>query len=286
MPGHYHMNKKAEQILLLIKEDRKLFLRISFGIFLFVLFFQPFPLDHFDFNNRLLIVAGLAGIVFLFMVLVRAAFIWIIPFNEEKPHEPIVLSYLGGFIILALSSLAFAFYLRYVGSVEITFYTMFKIVLICLFPPVSLALFDEIRELKQQNEFLKMEQEKINKEIQKYEHDYLNKSIVFNSENSTENLTLLISDVTLIKSADNYVEIEFVEDKLLKKKLIRNTLKNIEQQVKPYPNFIRCHRICIVNIHYIDKLNRKFNNYWLTMKGSDEEIPVSRQYLLKLKEVL
>lgn len=280
------MNKKAEQILLLIKEDRKLFLRISFGIFLFVLFFQPFPLDHFDFNNRLLIVAGLAGIVFLFMVLVRAAFIWIIPFNEEKPHEPIVLSYLGGFIILALSSLAFAFYLRYVGSVEITFYTMFKIVLICLFPPVSLALFDEIRELKQQNEFLKMEQEKINKEIQKYEHDYLNKSIVFNSENSTENLTLLISDVTLIKSADNYVEIEFVEDKLLKKKLIRNTLKNIEQQVKPYPNFIRCHRICIVNIHYIDKLNRKFNNYWLTMKGSDEEIPVSRQYLLKLKEVL
>lgn len=280
------MNKKAEQILFLIKEDRKLFLRISFGVFLFVLFFQPFPLDHFDFNNRLLVVAGLAGIVFLFMVLVRAAFIWIIPDNDQRAQEPIVLSYLGGFLILALSSVAFAFYLRYVGSVEITFYTMFKIVLICLFPPVSLALFDEMRELKQQNEFLKLEKEKIHKEIQKYEHDYLNKSIVFNSENSTENLTLLLSDVTLIKSADNYVEIAFVEDKILKKKLIRNTLKNIEQQVKPYPNFIRCHRICIVNIHYIDQLNRKFNNYWLTMKGTDEEIPVSRQYLLKLKEVL
>ena len=280
------MNKKAEQILFLIKEDRKLFLRISFGVFLFVLFFQPFSLDHFDFNNRLLIVAGLAGIVFLIMVLVRAAFIWIIPYDDQRAQEPIVLSYLGGFLILALSSMAFAFYLRYVGSVEITFYTMFKIILICLFPPVSLALFDEIRELKQQNEVIKMEKEKIDKEIQKYEHDYLNKSVVFNSENSTENLTLLLSDVTLIKSADNYVEIVFVEDKLLKKKLIRNTLKNIEQQVKPYPNFIRCHRICIVNIHYIDQLNRKFNNYWLTIKGSNEEIPVSRQYLLKLKEVI
>ncbi|HET6557585.1 MAG TPA: LytTR family DNA-binding domain-containing protein [Prolixibacteraceae bacterium] len=280
------MNKKAEQILFLIKEDRKLFLRISFGVFLFVLFFQPFSLDHFDFNNRLLIVAGLAGIVFLIMVLVRAAFIWIIPYDDQRAQEPIVLSYLGGFLILALSSMAFAFYLRYVGSVEITLYTMFKIILICLFPPVSLALFDEIRELKQQNEVIKMEKEKIDKEIQKYEHDYLNKSVVFNSENSTENLTLLLSDVTLIKSADNYVEIVFVEDKLLKKKLIRNTLKNIEQQVKPYPNFIRCHRICIVNIHYIDQLNRKFNNYWLTIKGSNEEIPVSRQYLLKLKEVI
>lgn len=280
------MNKKAEQILFLIKEDRKLFLRISFGVFLFVLFFQPFPLDHFDFNNRLLIVAGLAGIVFLFIVLVRAAFIWIIPYDDRTAQEPIVLSYLGGFLILALSSVAFAFYLHYVGGVEITFYTMFKIILICLFPPIALTIYDELRELKQQNELLRMEKEKINKEIQKYEHDYLNKSIVFNSENNTENLTLLVSDVTLIKSADNYVEIAFMEDKHLKKKLIRNTLKNIEQQVRPFPNFIRIHRICIVNIHYIDKLNRKFNNYWITVQGSDEEIPVSRQYLLKLKEVL
>lgn len=280
------MDKKIEQILFLIKEDRKLFLRISFGIFLFILFFQPFPLEHFDFNNRLLIIAGLAGIVFLFMVLVRAAFIWIIPYDDHTAQEPIVLSYLGGFLILALSSVAFAFYLRYVGAIEITFYTMFKVILICLFPPVSLAISDEMKELKQQNEFLKMEKEKVTKEIQKYEHDYFNKSIVFNSENSTENLTLLISDVTFIKSADNYVEIAFMEDKLLKKKLIRNTLKNIEQQIKPYANFIRCHRICIVNIYYIDKLHHKFNNHWLTMKGTDDQIPVSRQYLMKLKESL
>ncbi|HEY3389606.1 MAG TPA: LytTR family transcriptional regulator DNA-binding domain-containing protein, partial [Prolixibacteraceae bacterium] len=63
-------------------------------------------------------------------------------------------------------------------------------------------------------------------------------------------------------------------------------LKNIEQQLKPYPNFIRCHRICIVNTYYIEKLNRKFSNYWLTIKGSEELIPVSRQYLLKLKEAI
>ena len=74
------MNKKLEQILFLIKEDRKLFLSISFGVFLFVLFFQPFLIDHVDFNNMLLIVAGLGGIVFLFMVMVRAAFLWIIQY--------------------------------------------------------------------------------------------------------------------------------------------------------------------------------------------------------------
>ena len=280
------MNKKLEQILYLIKEDRKLFLSISFGVFLFVLFFQPFQLDHVDVNNRLLIVAGLGCIVFLFMILVRAAFLWIIQYEDPSPQELIYLAYLGGLIIWVLSSVAFAFYIRYVGSVEITFYTMFKVILICLFPPVALGIADELKDLRQQNESLTFKKEIIQEQFKKYELDYLQKSIEFISENGSENLSLLISDVALIKSADNYVEIVFMEDKYLKRKLIRSTLKNIEQQLKPYPNFIRCHRICIINTHYIEKLNRKFNTYWLTIKGLQDPIPVSRQYLLKLKEAL
>ncbi|HEY3371657.1 MAG TPA: LytTR family DNA-binding domain-containing protein [Prolixibacteraceae bacterium] len=278
------MNKKLEQLLFLIKEDRKLFLSISFGVFLFVLFFQPFPLDQFDFNNRLLIVAGLGAIVFLFMALTRAAFLWIIRYENPPPEERVFLSYLGGFIILVLSAVSFAFYLRYVGSVTISFYTMFKVILICLFPPVALAIADEFKDLRQQNELLTIKKEISQEPVKKLQDDYLHQSIEFVSENNTENLSLLISNVALIKSADNYVEIDYMEDKNLRKKLIRSTLKNIEQQLKPYANFIRCHRICIVNTHYIEKLNRRFNNHWLTIRGSQEEIPVSRQYLLKLKE--
>jgi len=69
-----------------------------------------------------------------------------------------------------------------------------------------------------------------------------------------------------------------------RKKLIRNTLRNIELQIRQYSNFIRCHRICIVNLHYIDKLIRRDSNHWLIIRGFDEQVPVSRQYLLKLKE--
>jgi DNA-binding LytR/AlgR family response regulator len=280
------MNTKLDQLIYLLKEDLQLFLSISFGVFLFVLFFQPFPLDQFDFNNRLLVVAGLAAIVFLITVLVRAAFILILQYYNQNNQEPSFPSYLGGFIILVLSSVAFAFYLRYVGSVSISFYTMFKVIIICLFSPVALGISDEIKELKQQNELLVIEKEIIRKQIKKHKADDLNKSIEFISENSTENLTLHIADVALIKSADNYVEIVYMEGDHLKKKLIRNTLKNIEQHIKTYSNFIRCHRICIVNTLYIEKLNRKFNNHWLTIKGTPEQIPVSRQYLLKLKEAI
>lgn len=280
------MNKKLEQLLFLIKEDRKLFLSISFGVFLFVLFFEPFPLAQFDFNNRLLMVAGLGAIVFLYMALTRAAFLWIIRYESPTPPERVFLSYLGGFIIWTLSSLSFAFYLRYVGSVEITLYTMFKVVLICLFPPVALGIADEFKELRHQNLLLTDKKPLNQKQAKKSDKAILPPSIKFISENSNEHLSLLISEVTLIKSADNYVEIQYMEDMQLRKKLIRSTLKKIEHQLKPFPHFIRCHRICIVNTHYVEKLHRQFNNHWLIIRGSNEQIPVSRQFLLKLKEAL
>jgi DNA-binding LytR/AlgR family response regulator len=82
------------------------------------------------------------------------------------------------------------------------------------------------------------------------------------------------------------VEIVYKDGDHLKKKLIRNTMKNIEQQIKSYSNFIRCHRICIVNTYYVEKLDRKYNSHWLTIKGYQEQLPVSRQYLLKLKDAI
>ena len=280
------MDKKLNQFILLLNKELEVFLSISFGIFLFVLFFQPFPLETFDFNNRLIFVAGLSAIVFLFMVLVRVVFAWLFQKYHQSDTDSVLPPYLGAFTILALSSVAFAFYLRYVGSVGITFYIMIKVVLICFAPPVVLSLYDLVNDLKLQNESLIAEKKLIQQQVEKYEEDYLNKSIEFMSENNTESLKLLIADVAFIRSADNYVEIVYVESEMFKKKLIRNTLKNIEQLLKSYSNFIRCHRICIVNKHFIEKLNRNYNNHWLTLKGYPEQIPVSRQYLVKLKETI
>jgi DNA-binding LytR/AlgR family response regulator len=163
---------------------------------------------------------------------------------------------------------------------------MFKAILICLAPAVVLSFYDSIKDLSRQNDVLVLEKKIILKQIEKYEDDYLNKTIDIISENSTETFSLLIAEVVFVRSADNYVEIVYKEGEHFKKKLIRNTLKNIEQQIKQYSNFIRCHRICIVNLYFIEKLNKNYSSHWLTIKGFEEQIPVSRQYLLKLKESL
>ncbi|MBI4646738.1 MAG: LytTR family transcriptional regulator DNA-binding domain-containing protein [Bacteroidia bacterium] len=279
------MNKKLSQIINLLAHEFRLYLSIGIGVFLFILFFQPFPLERFDFSNKLLFIAGLGGIIFLSMLLSRIVILWLIQNNYQIYREVFFRSYLKGFIILAASSVAFPFYLCYVGDVNITFYLMSKVILICLAAPVILWIYDTLWELKKQNESLVKEKEMMQKQVEKYEEDYQNKSIEFISDNNTEKFNILISEIAFIKSADNYVEFVYKEGDIFKKKLLRNTLKNIEQQIKQFSNFIRCHRICIVNIRYIEKFNRNYNNHWLTIKGYDEQIPVSRQYLLKIKEI-
>jgi DNA-binding LytR/AlgR family response regulator len=280
------MSNKLDHFINDLKEELGLLLSISFGVFLFVLFFQPFPFTNFDFNNTLLFVGGLAGIVFLIMVFGRLTIPGIFQRTNPDSHTLIMPSYFAGFLILILSSVAFVFYLRYVGAVRITFFITVKAVLICLVPPLTLGLYDLINDMKQQNEILAVEKKIIQKQVDKFQEDILNKSIEFPSENSSDKLSLKISEVALIKSADNYVEIVYRDGEIYRKRLIRNTMKNIEFQVKQYNNFLRCHRVCIVNLHYIERLNRSNHNHWLTIKGFDEPVPVSRQYLLKLKEAV
>lgn len=280
------MRKKAEDLINNFKEEFGLLISISLGIFLFVLFFQPFTINNFDFNNSLLFVGGLGVIVFITISLVRIVIPSIFRKNEGEIKRLLFPAYFNGFIILVVSTLAFIFYIRYVGHVGITFFLTIRIILICLVPAILLGFYDYMDELKQQNELLVIEKKSIQRQIGKYEEELLNKSIEFSSENSSENLNLLIAEVAFIKSADNYVEIIYKEGDVFKRKLIRNTLRNIEVQLKQYSNFIRCHRICIVNLYYIEKLIRNNNNHWLIIKGYDDQVPVSRQYLLKLRDAL
>lgn len=281
------MNNKFDQLIKRLKTDLGLFISISLGVFLFILFFEPFPPVNPNLNNYLVYVAGLGGIIFISLLIVRVMLPWLINEKANSINNKILSHpYLKGFMILIISSVSFEFYLRYVGLVEINFYVSFKVVFICLTPILIIGVYDTINGLRQEIDLLQVEINLIQKQVNKYEEDYLNKSVEFVSENISENFKLPLADVAFIRSADNYVEIVFKEGVVFKKKLIRNTLKNIEQQIRQYSNFLRCHRICIVNVHFIEKLNRNNESYWLEIKGYSEQLPVSRQYILKLKEAL
>jgi DNA-binding LytR/AlgR family response regulator len=269
------------KLLFNLKQKLGLYGGISLGTFLFILFFQPFPIRLSDLDNGLVFIAGFGVIIFIVLLVVAMIFQGLFQKQEEDLHH-----YVQGFSILVICSVAFAFYLRYVGQASITFHIMLKIVLICIAPPLLIRLFYLKNNLLEENRALQKENNSLKQQILKNETDTLNKIVEFISENNTENISLPVRTIAFIKSADNYVEIFYREDETSKKKLIRNTLKNIEYLVRPYSTFLRCHRTCIVNSQYIEKISRKINTHWLTIRDFKELVPVSRQYLLILKEAM
>jgi DNA-binding LytR/AlgR family response regulator len=109
--------------------------------------------------------------------------------------------------------------------------------------------------------------------------------VELSSENRSEKLELSFNNILTIKAADNYVEINYLHKEEIRKKLLRNSLKNIESQLDSYSNFVRCHRTFIVNLNNVKKLTRNYKGTFLEL-DNEEHIPVSRHYLLKVKEQL
>ena len=264
----------------------KTYLGISISIFLFLLFFQPFPTQDFEYENKQLFTAGIGIILFFIQVVVQIMFQKHLIDIGSEHEENSVMNSIYYFTQLALTSIAFIFYIRFVGHTQITFNIVARVIIICLSIPVTIHLKNKIIALHQRIKKLTQESRIMHEKVKLFSENYANRFIELTSDNENDNIRILVSEVVYIKSADNYVEVGFVEEQEFKKKMIRNTLKNIEKQLREFNNFIRTHRSSIVNIQYISKLNKNFNTYWLSLENTSETIPVSRQYLLAVREIL
>ncbi len=100
--------------------------------------------------------------------------------------------------------------------------------------------------------------------------------ISISSQLKKETLSFYPSELLYATSDSNYVIFFLMRKGVLEKKMIRNSISNIEEQLSHLPQMIRIHRAFIVNIHKV--LSKKGNSLGLRLKlsGIDEEIPVSR----------
>jgi len=275
-----------DHIIKSLKDELSLLFILSVSVFLFILFFEPFPLKLQDFNNRLLYVTGFGAITFFIASLILIALPTTIPkwfkVSNLKKNLPFIL----GFLFLTFTATAFAFYMRYVGMVILSYYIMFKVTLVCLLPLIITMFMHKNKLLKQDISALKEKVKNYSLKLKEYEIIETEKEIEILSTNKSDKLVLKTRQIVLVKSADNYIEISYLEKNILEKKLIRNTLKNIETQLANQKNFIRCHRTSIVNLFYVENMLRSHSGYQLKMSCFEETIPVSRQYFLQVKEAI
>ncbi len=279
-------NNFIHQFISLTKQYFRIYLGIGISIFLFILFFQPFTTDKFEFENRLLFLSGFGVIALIFLIVSQALFQATLLRKDKDNNSNSIHIPLYYFFQIAVTSLAFVFYIRFVGQISITFNTVVRVVFICLSLPVTIYLKFRINSDHVRLKNYILENRLIQNKLKQFSESYSNKHIEIASDNESGNFRIQVSEIVYVKSADNYVEIGYHDEGLVKKKMVRNTLRNIEQQLSDYNNFIRTHRTALVNIQYIDKLNKNFNTYWLSLDKTKETIPVSRQHLMAVKDLL
>ncbi len=269
-----------------IRSDIKFFFSISLLVFLFILFFQPFDVVALSFNNKLLFIAGMGAIIFMYSLLFHIWFPAVFPKFLRTGKWEVGPAFITSLLVVTCTSVSYSFYLRYVGSVSLSIFIVFKVFLICLAPEIIIRDIFKERLLRLQINTLRKDHTRLLTILEEYNLENQIDSIELYSENRSEKIELHITDLMLIKSADNYIEVFYKEEEQIKKKLIRNSLKNIEEQLNKYNVFIRCHRTSLVNVKNIAKLIRNNGVHKIQMLEYNEEIPVSRQYLLRVKEAI
>jgi len=103
--------------------------------------------------------------------------------------------------------------------------------------------------------------------------------ILIKSQLRSESLRLNPDELLYAESDGNYVIFHLEkENARLEKKSIRNSITNIERQLKSCPRFFRTHRAFLVNLQKIEnKEGNASSGFRLKLKGTDNKIPVSRQ---------
>ncbi len=116
--------------------------------------------------------------------------------------------------------------------------------------------------------------------------ELMNENIGFKSSNLISirdsrgvlQLSVAKENLLYIESADNYICIWYQKNDMLKKQLMRITMKEISEQLAD-TSIVRCHRSYMVNLDLVKVMRREKENLFLELGVPNvKEIPISKTY--------
>jgi len=254
------------------------------GLFvtLFLFFFKPFGTQISPGAElKYLIVCGYFGLVTVIITLVVSGFCWMLPrvFNEEKwaVWKEILfnLFFIG---CVGLGNLLLAHVLWDVPLNGRSFWGWQGITFaVGIFPTFIGAFLTQMKlSKKYASEAALMRGVAPSSDATAVETTAVATTITFVGENQNEALTLDASQIAYIAAQDNYVQVFFFENEVLKNRMLRATLRKKEDVLAGLPQFFRCHRTYMVNFDKVEKVSGNAQGYRLHLRGVQETIPVSR----------
>ncbi len=109
--------------------------------------------------------------------------------------------------------------------------------------------------------------------------------IEIDSRLKKEKLSFFPSQFIYAEADGNYIVFYLSDGDAVKKKTIRNSITNIEKQLAHIPHFFRTHRAFIVNLKKVSEKEGNVAGFRLSIKGSKQQIPVSRQNTKAFEQV-
>ncbi len=106
--------------------------------------------------------------------------------------------------------------------------------------------------------------------------------IAFNDERGVMQLSIKCDQLLFIEASGNYINIAYSHNNRIRKTLVRNTLKEVENTYSD-SELIRCHRSYIVNFSNVKLMRKTKEGLVLELEAPEpSEIPVSKSYIEKV----
>jgi hypothetical protein len=251
------------------------------GVFGFLFLFQPLEIDALETRDKSFLVIGLGVITFLSLslnlLILPTLFPKILNGSSWNVKKEIF------WLLWILFTVGFGYFLYYktLGIMEFGFDMVIKMLLIAIAPISVLIVFNRNRllrsHLKSANEL----------NIKLKEHKSIpDKLVHFISDYQKDNLSIKVSLILFVRSANNYIEVFWKEGQSVKSQMVRCSLAKAEEILKDDRFIFKCHRSYMANINYIDKIEGSSQGYRLYFDQVDFPVPVSKNYANRLKELI
>lgn len=124
-----------------------------------------------------------------------------------------------------------------------------------------------------------METENASATSQEYETNMTRQMVLFADSKGEVKLSIKLCDLLYIKGADNYVTIYYKNGSVIESALVRNTMKQIEIDLKD-KGIVRCHRSYMVNRQHIKMFSKERDGFVVKLETEPAlQISVSKSYV-------
>jgi hypothetical protein len=264
-----------------LKYNSKIIFFTSLGIFVFLFLFQPFDIGTLPTRQKYYLMTGFAVITFLALSL----HLLIIPSLFSKKFSSsewsIKKEILWNLWILFTILTGYFFLTKFLETMKFGFSMVIMLVLTAVIPLSVLIIVNHNRMLRYH---LKVADE-LNKKL-KESKSVQEKIVYFDSDYQKDSLAIKVNSLLLIRSANNYIEIFWKENNKINSQMVRCSMVNAEEILKEHKFIFKCHRSYIINITHIDRIEGNSQEYKLFFESISFPIPVSKNLVTKLKELI